>query len=88
MDPAFARGGVRAQNIGDLSEPVLSQFGWHVIRLDGKRRGGPQALREARDHDPGRARKQRYLDEKREAAVAAIRRDPKTQIEPRRGRTR
>ena len=29
---------VRAANPGDLSEPVLSRYGYHVIRLDGRRR--------------------------------------------------
>lgn len=41
LDPAFAAA-AWALKPGEISEPVLSQFGYHVIRLDG-RKGGDSA---------------------------------------------
>ena len=34
FDPAFVDATVKLQNVGDISEPVLSQFGYHIIRLE------------------------------------------------------
>ncbi len=79
MDPAFAEAAFALKNTGDLSEPVLSQFGWHIIRLDGKRAAVVRTYDEARDTIMAELRK-RYVDEKREEAIAAIRRDPKNQV--------
>jgi peptidyl-prolyl cis-trans isomerase C len=79
MDPSFAAAAFALVNVGDLSEPVQSQFGWHVIRLDGKRAGTLKPYEEARDQIMTELRK-RAIEEKREAAVSAIRRDPKASI--------
>ncbi len=79
MDPAFGEAAFALKNTGDLSEPVLSQFGWHVIRLDGRRPANVKTFDEARETVMFELRK-RYVDEKREEAVNAVRRDPKTQI--------
>ena len=79
MDPAFGEVAFALKNTGDVSEPVLSQFGWHIIRLDGKRPATVSTFDEARETIMAGLRK-RYIDEKREEAVAAIRRDPKTQV--------
>jgi ABC-type polysaccharide/polyol phosphate export permease len=49
MDPSFAAAAFALANVGDLSEPVQSQFGWHIIRLDGKRAGTVKSYEEARD---------------------------------------
>ena len=80
MDPAFASAAFGLANVGDLSEPVQSQFGWHVIRLDGKRAGTLKPYEEARDQIMTELRK-RAIEEKREAAVSAIRRDPKASVD-------
>jgi peptidyl-prolyl cis-trans isomerase C len=79
MDPAFGDAAFALKNPGDLSEPVLSQFGWHVIRLDGKRPASTRTFEEAKETVMAELRK-RYVDEKREEAVNAVRRDPKTQV--------
>ncbi|MFO1311896.1 MAG: peptidylprolyl isomerase [Burkholderiales bacterium] len=79
MDPAFATAAFALVNVGDLSEPVQSQFGWHIIRLDGKRPGALKPYPEARDQILAELRK-RAIEERREAAVNAIRRDPQASI--------
>ena len=60
-------------------EPVQSQFGWHIIRLDGKRAASPKTYEEAREAILAELRKN-YVDQKLDEAVAAIRRDPQTQV--------
>ena len=80
MDPAFAAAAFALANVGDLSEPVQSQFGWHIIRLDGKRAGTVKSYEESREQIMTELRK-RAIEEKREATVSAIRRDPKAFID-------
>ena len=79
MDPAFGTAVFALVNVGDLSEPVLSQYGWHIIRLDGKRPGALKPYPEAREQILSELRK-RAIEDKRDAAVAAIRKDPKASI--------
>jgi peptidyl-prolyl cis-trans isomerase C len=80
MDPSFAAAAFALVNVGDLSEPVQSQFGWHIIRLDGKRAGTLKSYEESREQIMTELRK-RAVEEKREATVSAIRRDPKASID-------
>ena len=80
MDPAFANAAFALAKVGDLSEPVQSQFGWHIIRLDGKAPGAVKPYEQARDQIMAELRR-RAIEEKREAAVAAIRKDPQASID-------
>jgi peptidyl-prolyl cis-trans isomerase C len=79
MDPAFSAAAFALAKAGDLSPPVQSQFGWHVIRLDDKRQPATQSYEEARDTIMAELRR-RYVDQKRETAIAAVRQDPKTTV--------
>jgi peptidyl-prolyl cis-trans isomerase C len=79
MAPAFTDAAFALKKTGDLSEPVLTEFGWHVIRLDGRRPATVQTFEQAHDAVLAELRR-RYIDEKRDDLVAAVRRDPKTQI--------
>jgi peptidyl-prolyl cis-trans isomerase C len=79
MDPAFAEAAFSLKNVGDLSEPVHSSFGWHIIRLDGRR--------PPRELPFDRVRKQVMLDLKqkfvadaRKAKLDAIARDPSMKV--------
>ena len=79
MDPGFAAGAFGLDKPGDLSQPVQSQFGWHVIRLDGKRPASQKTFEESRDTIMGELRTN-YMHQKLDDATAAIRRDPQTQV--------
>ncbi len=79
MDAAFGAAVASLRNPGELSAPVLSQFGWHVIRLDGRRPPGVQPYEQARVILLGELKK-RHIDDRREEAIAAVRRDPKTDV--------
>lgn len=48
MVPAF-EAAVMAMEVGAVSEPVATQFGWHVVKLNDKRLQGPPPLEEVRD---------------------------------------
>ena len=52
-----------AMEPGELSEPVKSQFGWHLIRLNKKEEGGTVPFAEAKDDI-----RQALLSEKQQAA--------------------
>lgn len=48
MVPAFEEA-VLALEVGAVSPPVATQFGWHVVKLNDKRLQGPPPLDEVRD---------------------------------------
>lgn len=52
-----------SMEVGELRGPIQTQFGWHVIRLDGKREGEPMKLADVRD-----AIREHLLNEKRRKA--------------------
>lgn len=75
MDPGFAAGVAALKTIGDVSEPVLSSFGWHIIKLEGRRPAVQKTFEQAREQILGEL-KQKYVDDQREAAIAKLRSDP------------
>ena len=79
MDPAFSKAAFALKNVGDVSEPVQTRFGWHVIRLDGRRGGGLRTYDEAKAEIVADLRKA-YIEERRAALIAQLRDDPKTVI--------
>jgi peptidyl-prolyl cis-trans isomerase C len=79
MDPAFATAAFALTNPGDISEPVQSQFGWHVIRLDARRPAGVPPFDQVRETLMTELKK-RFVDERRETVVSAVRRDPETKL--------
>ena len=74
MDPAFADAAFALAKPGDLSMPVLSSFGWHVVRLDARRPAVERSYDEVRDSILAEL-KQKYVNDTREAAVAKLRSD-------------
>jgi peptidyl-prolyl cis-trans isomerase C len=79
MDPEFTRAAFRLKNVGDLSEPVQSSFGWHIIRLDGRRPSAEIPFEKARKQVLAEL-KQRYVKETVQAKLDAIRTDPNMKV--------
>ena len=79
MDPAFADAAFALQKPGDVSEPVWSSFGWHVIKLEDRKPAVQRSFDQVHDLVLAEMRK-RYVDEQREAAIAALRDDPHVTI--------
>lgn len=74
MDPAFSAA-VQGLKINEVSEPVLSQFGYHIIKLEAKRPATQKPFEDARDQIMSELR-QRFINEQRDAAIAKVRADP------------
>ena len=79
MDPAFADAAFALKKNGDVSEPVLSSFGWHVIKLEERKPAVQRSFDEVRELVFAEMRK-RYVDERRDAAIAAVRDDPQVKV--------
>jgi peptidyl-prolyl cis-trans isomerase C len=79
MDPAFTKAAFALKNAGDFSEPVQSSFGWHIIRLDGRRPPQDMPWEQARKVIMMEL-KQRHVVETRDAKLNAIRNDPNLKI--------
>jgi peptidyl-prolyl cis-trans isomerase C len=80
MDPAFSKAAFALKAVGDVSEPVQSAFGWHIIRLDDRRAARVRPFDDVRDTIIAGLKK-KYVDEQRETVLGAIRNDPTTAIE-------
>jgi parvulin-like peptidyl-prolyl isomerase len=79
MDPGFAKAAFALKNTGDVSPPVLSRFGYHVIRLDGRRPQHQKSFDEVKDQLIADMR-QAYINEQRALKIAAIRNDPALKV--------
>ncbi len=78
-DPAFEQAAFALKNRGDLTEPVLSSFGYHIIRLEGRRAARP-VVRRGEGEDHRRDAEATFINEAREKQVARIRSDPKLEV--------
>ncbi|HVE51607.1 MAG TPA: peptidylprolyl isomerase [Casimicrobiaceae bacterium] len=74
MDPAFANAAFALKSPGDISEPVQSSFGWHVVRLDARRPAVQRSFEDVRDIILNEA-KQKQVNDAREAWIAKLRND-------------
>jgi parvulin-like peptidyl-prolyl isomerase len=75
MDPAFSKAAFELKNVGDLSAPVESRFGIHVIRLEGRKEATVQPFEAVRGTLVAEQRKA-YVERKRAERVAALANDP------------
>jgi peptidyl-prolyl cis-trans isomerase C len=79
MDPAFADAAFALKNPGDVSEPIRSSFGYHVIRLDGRHPAGLRTFDQVKESILAGERA-KFIDDQREAALAPLRNDPATKV--------
>ena len=79
MDPAFSKAAYDLKNVGDVSEPVQSTFGWHVIRLDGRRPPRDLTFEQASKQIMPEL-KARYVSDARSAKLEAISHDPTMKV--------
>lgn len=79
MDPKFSSAAFGLKDIGEISQPVLSQFGWHVIRLEGRRGGAIPPFESVRDQIVADLRG-RYIAQRREEVLGPIRSDPQNSL--------
>jgi len=79
LAPAFRKAAFGLKNVGDLSEPVETHFGYYVIRLDGRRPPRERSFDEVSNEIMAKLR-QRYVNETRDARIEAIRTDPHTKV--------
>jgi parvulin-like peptidyl-prolyl isomerase len=79
MDPQFSKAAFGLAKVGEVSEPVQSSFGWHLIRLEGRRPARQMTFDEASTQILADL-KQKYVAEKRKARLEAISHDPQMKV--------
>jgi len=80
MDPDFTKAAFALKSVGDISEPVKSRFGYHLIRLEGRHPARQLSFDEVKDQIIAELRT-RYINDQREAKLASIREDPKMKVD-------
>jgi peptidyl-prolyl cis-trans isomerase C len=79
MDPAFANAAFALKNVGDVSEPVRSSFGYHLIRFEGRRSATMRTFDEVKESILATERA-KFIDEQRETALAPLKNDSATKV--------
>jgi peptidyl-prolyl cis-trans isomerase C len=81
MVPEFETA-VAALEVGEVSEPVQSQFGWHLIKLTEKRETAPPSLEQARPEIENQLRQEALQAKLGELRAAATIEKPETGLPP------
>ena len=79
LSPAFAEA-VQAMKPGELSQPVLTNFGYHVINLASLKKGRAYEFAEVRDSIVAEV-KEDWLKQQRKEFIQRITADPKLKLE-------
>jgi len=80
MDPAFAEAAFKLGAPGEVSAPVRSRFGWHLVRLDERRPAGSRSFEEARS-EILQELKRKFVGARVDAYTATIRADPGLRVD-------
>ena len=75
----FRRAAFDMKNVGDISEPIKSRFGYHLIRFEGRRAAEVRPFEAVEPRIMADLRK-RYVETQRDARTAAIRLDPDLKV--------
>jgi peptidyl-prolyl cis-trans isomerase C len=79
MDRAFTAAAFALKTPGELSQPVLSYFGYHIIRLDDRKPARVRTFDEVKGEIMAQERK-KAVDAGRNALIDSIRDDPSSKI--------
>jgi peptidyl-prolyl cis-trans isomerase C len=79
MDPSFSQAAFDMKNVGDISEPIKSRFGYHLIKLEGRKAAEVRPFEAVQPKIMADLRK-RYVEAQRDARTAAIRLDPDLKV--------
>ncbi len=79
MDPEFTQAAFALKAPGDVSAPVLSSFGYHIIRLDDRHPARTKSYQEVKPEIVAEERR-KYIDGQRELLIGEVRDDPMSRI--------
>jgi peptidyl-prolyl cis-trans isomerase C len=79
MDPSFSQAAFDMTKVGDISEPIKSRFGYHLIKFEGRRASDARPFEAVQAQIMADLRKH-YVDAQREARTEAIRVDPALKV--------
>ena len=79
VDPAFDEAAFALKSPGAISEPVLTRFGYHVIRLEARKPAREKTFDQVRGQILAEMR-QKHVTDARESAIAAIRSDKRLEV--------
>jgi peptidyl-prolyl cis-trans isomerase C len=79
MDPAFSEAAFALQKVGDVSEPIRSSFGYHLIRLDGRHPASVRTFEQVKGSILADERA-KYVEQQRDLALAPLKDDPATKV--------
>lgn len=80
MAAELSKAAFEMKNAGDISEPILTRFGYHLIRFEGRHPAEVKPFEAVEPQIMAELRK-RYIDEQRDARTAAIRSDPDLKVD-------
>ncbi|CAH9019012.1 SurA N-terminal domain-containing protein [Candidatus Nitrosacidococcus sp. I8] len=63
MDPAFEEAAFSLKNVGDITDPVLSKFGYHIIKLTDTHTGEVKAFDQVKEDLVAKYRQRKVEDE-------------------------
>lgn len=79
MDPGFSKGAFALKNPGDISEPVLSAYGYHVIRLEGRKPAEVPPFDQVKDAILAEVKRD-YINGRKMVVLNGIASDPTLQV--------